>query len=144
MDSVELLTPESMLNELNGSRLEVVLIPAPDPRHSGHMIRAAESVNPFWYRKFCQKFMSGRKWQNKKGRTRIKRRETIVALETIIRGQDAQRRAGLPILPRWKSIYIQRLLEFIKCENERIQYQRQMRDQSIPAAADDQFAWIKF
>lgn len=35
--------------ELTNNKLKVVLIPAPSPRHACHMIRFAESHNPYWY-----------------------------------------------------------------------------------------------
>ena len=35
--------------DLDANRLVVVLIPAPEPQFSGHMIRAVESHNPTWY-----------------------------------------------------------------------------------------------
>lgn len=38
-----------MLKELEDQQLQVVLVPAPDPRHLHHMIRQAESHNPAWY-----------------------------------------------------------------------------------------------
>jgi hypothetical protein len=38
-----------LLGELESNRLEVILVPAPDPKHTGHMIRAVENRNPGWY-----------------------------------------------------------------------------------------------
>lgn len=37
-------------DELEQNMLTVVLIPAPEPKHVNHMIRAAVSQNPYWYR----------------------------------------------------------------------------------------------
>ena len=40
--------------ELKNNRLKVILIPAPDPKHYGHKIRAVENTNPEWYRELYQ------------------------------------------------------------------------------------------
>jgi hypothetical protein len=53
-----------MLLDLLGNELSVVLIPAPDIRHGGHCVRAAESINCFWYRKFCGQFPPNGKKKN--------------------------------------------------------------------------------
>lgn len=76
-----------LLQELLSSRLEVVLIPAPEQRHSGHCVRAVQEANPEWYQKFCEIYPSNRK--GRKIRTKIKRRETIKALEFISKGKTA-------------------------------------------------------
>lgn len=39
-----------MLADLEQNRLSVVLVPAPNPIHESHKIRAVESENPVWYR----------------------------------------------------------------------------------------------
>lgn len=36
--------------DLRSNKLEVILIPAPEPKHLGHMIRIVENQNPDWYR----------------------------------------------------------------------------------------------
>ena len=41
----------SMLRELTCASLQVVLIPAPYPQFSGHMIRSVTNENPKWYKK---------------------------------------------------------------------------------------------
>lgn len=41
------------LGELDNRRLEVVLIPAPEPKHSEHKVRAVQGTNPDWYRSLC-------------------------------------------------------------------------------------------
>lgn len=106
---MDLYTPENMLLELESGCLEVVLIPAPDPRHSGHCIRAVQYQNAAWYRKFCSLYPSSRK--GFKTRTRIKRAAAIKALERIIAGNTA-------------GIYAERLLKFIEAENDRIEYEK--------------------
>ncbi|MBI5871883.1 hypothetical protein HZB88_02255 [archaeon] len=42
---------ELLLYELKINKLEVILIPAPTPQHSGHKIRAVQNKNPYWYSK---------------------------------------------------------------------------------------------
>ena len=39
----------TLLAEMDEFRLEVILVPASEPRHSGHRIRAAVNRNPAWY-----------------------------------------------------------------------------------------------
>jgi hypothetical protein len=98
-----MINAEEMLFDLQAYELEVVLVPAPDPRHSGHKIRVAQNQNARWYQEFCAQYRSnrrGRKW-----RTRIKRRETIRALENILDGKT-------------EGLYVERLLEFIRRKNE--------------------------
>lgn len=79
----------TMLSDLLASRLEVVLIPSRDPDCAmrGGMIRAVQEQNCDWYRSFCREFPSNRKWQNKKGRTKIKRRDTERGLRELIAGR---------------------------------------------------------
>ena len=43
---------EQMLVDMETNWLEVILTPAPDPQHEGHMIRAVANRNPEWYRKY--------------------------------------------------------------------------------------------
>jgi len=38
-----------LYSDLLNNKLTIVLIPAPDPRHDCHMVRAVESENPGWY-----------------------------------------------------------------------------------------------
>jgi hypothetical protein len=93
-------TLEAMLDELESSSLVVGVFPASDPRHEGHGVRCAVSRNADWYRRFCARFPSSRRDQNRKGRTAIKRRETIRALGHLL-GADPSR----------CSTYSQRLLD---------------------------------
>lgn len=91
-----------MFNDLENSFFEVVLIPAPDPQHSEHKVRAVQYANPLWYSKLCGLYTSTRG----KGRKRMKRPRTIInrsntfrALNAMIDGRDAgiygDRLAGL-------------------------------------------------
>lgn len=38
-----------LLGELKENKLQVVLTPAPEPKHENHMVRKVESSNPEWY-----------------------------------------------------------------------------------------------
>jgi len=40
----------TLLQEMCEQRLEVVLVPAPEPMHCMHQVRVAVSRNPKWYR----------------------------------------------------------------------------------------------
>lgn len=44
------LVAHDLLEEMFDHRLQVVLIPAPDPQHCTHCIRVAVTRNPKWYR----------------------------------------------------------------------------------------------
>lgn len=82
---------EEYLLELESNCLEVVLIPSRDPDcyMRGGMIRAVQSQNADWYRKFCSEHESNRKdslrWR--KFKTKIKRRETRRALKELQSGK---------------------------------------------------------
>lgn len=111
------MTAKEMLDELLANRLEVVLIPAPDARHSVHFVRVVSSQNCDWYRKFCAQYRSSRKDQNAKGRTLIDRRATIAALERIIRAEKQSAVKGR--ISRLKNTaYVERVLKFIEFENK--------------------------
>lgn len=90
-----------LLAELESSRLEVVLVPQKQRTNEGGMIRVAASRNAAWYRRFCAAYPSGRIRRNNAPDTRIRRRETLRALESIVSGNER------------KSAYFFRLLPFI-------------------------------
>ncbi|MEK6907112.1 MAG: hypothetical protein AABW45_01150 [Nanoarchaeota archaeon] len=46
----------SFLEELKHRKLEVILVPAPDPHHEGHKIRQKVNDNPEWYRELYWKY----------------------------------------------------------------------------------------
>ena len=107
---------KELLADLLDSRLEVVLIPSRDPECAmrGGMIRAVQERNAQWYREFCEQYPSHRRWQNRKGRTRIKRRDTIRGLNELIAG-------------KCNSIYAQRLKEVIETVIANEAYEEQQR-----------------
>lgn len=96
-----------MLSDLQACRLEVILVPSRDPDCAmrGGMIRAVQEQNADWYRNFCKQFPSNRRWQNRKGRTKIKRRDTERGLRELIAG-------------KCETQYAQRLHSFIEREQE--------------------------
>ncbi len=65
---------KEMYEELKRNRLEVILVPAPDPKHTGHMIRAVDGQNPSWYQKIFGQDES------------IKRQHSLKALKRISSG----------------------------------------------------------
>lgn len=83
-------TLEAMLEELESSMLEVITAPAPSPRHADHCVRVAVGKNAEWYRRFCAAFPSSRRDQNRLGRTAIKRRETLAALNHLLAADPAR------------------------------------------------------
>lgn len=74
------------LLELESSQLEVVLIPAPEQKHSTHMVRAVQEQNCDWYREFCEEHPSTGRFRKLKFQTKIKRRQTVKALKLLIEG----------------------------------------------------------
>ena len=98
---------EKYLHELeNSDGLRVVLVPPREQTNIGGMIRAAESTNPDWYRRFAGQYMNvrgrGRK-RMRRPRTFINRSDTIAALRRILAGK----RSG---------VYAERLTDFIERE----------------------------
>ena len=80
-----------MLRQLKNERLDVVLVAAPDARHSEHKIRTVQNENPWWYRELCSRHTKRRSSNRKRvGKThhdtKIDRRRTIQALTTLVGG----------------------------------------------------------
>lgn len=78
-----------MLDDLRGHALSVCLVP--DRQYDGkgndyRRLRAAETQNAAWYREFCGRYESRRRFRGHKFKTRIKRRETLNALERMLGG----------------------------------------------------------
>lgn len=65
-----------LIVEMAESYLDVVLIPAPEPKHCSHSIRAACNRNPKWYRNAFSE------------RGYIRRKSLIQAFNRIARGDD--------------------------------------------------------
>lgn len=57
--------------------MKVIIVPAPEPKHSGHKIRVVESRPPSWYMEKCY---------STKGRKTFKRHRFIDALKNISKG----------------------------------------------------------
>ncbi len=70
-----------MIKELRDSPMLVVLMPAPDSRHVGHMIRVVVSRPPEWYMD---------RWYAQRGRKTFKRHRFLAALERVARGLPAR------------------------------------------------------
>lgn len=100
-----------MADELERSRLDVVLVPA---KYGNRMERVVQSENPAWYQRFCAKYASGRKdaslWREHK--TSIKRQATLQALRAIATGKTASR----PNQFSHDGGYIPMLLPFVEVE----------------------------
>lgn len=76
-------------DELESSALCVILVPAPEPMHSGHMVRMAVECNPAWYRDLCERFPSSRIRNRAKSDTRIKRRNVLRILDRLAGGKPS-------------------------------------------------------
>jgi hypothetical protein len=77
-----------MLFELGEQRLEVALVPAPNPRHRGHQVRCVVNENPDWYRRLAARSMkkrrprrhrTGRRWEG----TDLRRCQVEASLERL-------------------------------------------------------------
>jgi hypothetical protein len=75
---------EIMLGELQSERLDVVLVPAPSPRHSMHKVRVVAGRNPSWYRAHCARWPSSRRRLKTSSDTRIRRGDTVRTLEAML------------------------------------------------------------
>jgi hypothetical protein len=102
-------TARRLLDELESSHLEVVLIPSEDWEcaRRGGMIRVVQFANAEWYQDFCSQFESRRrdrlKWR--KFKTKIKRRSTLRALRALVKGKV-------------ETCYADRLLDFMRDADE--------------------------
>lgn len=77
---------EQMLAELEGNRLEVILVPQRRWTNEGGCVRVAVSRNCRWYRAWCLANPSSRRRKNNAPDTRIKRANTVKAIEGLIAG----------------------------------------------------------
>lgn len=95
-------TIQRMLDELEGNRLEVCCIPSifPELADRGAKIRCVASQNTPWYQDYCRQWEARRTRPRRKllHDTRVKRRETILALQGLLNGGT-------------RSIYVNDLLE---------------------------------
>ena len=64
-----------LFNDLTDNPLTILLVPAPDPAHSGHMIRYVENENPSWYRGLYHSHNSFRRDLSLRALNRIKKEE---------------------------------------------------------------------
>jgi len=72
-----------MERDLRLNRLSVCLVAAPEEMHSGHKVRVADSSNPEWYQRLCSRYGSRSK-SHRRWRTRIKRRNVLSVLRTML------------------------------------------------------------
>jgi hypothetical protein len=68
-----------MLEELQGNRLHVIKQPS-----KGGYVRIAVSVNAYWYREFCKRYL---RRYGRKDRTMIRRCHVVRALKEIASGK---------------------------------------------------------
>lgn len=111
-----------LLAELQSHSLEVVLTPAPDQRHSMHVIRSVQDSNCKWYRDFCEQYQSSRKRRSFKSDTCIKRRDTINALERI---------SDMLVGGRVAGVYVERLFPLICARAQKIAAHRRRTPRAV-------------
>lgn len=75
---------EWMLAELEGNQLMIALVPARREANTGAMIRVACAKNAKWYSDFCTRHLSSRERRRALPDTRIKRRNTVRALNQLL------------------------------------------------------------
>lgn len=90
-----------LLDELESSHLEVILVPQRTHTNEGGCVRVAISKNAQWYRRFCSIYSSSRARKNAAFDTKIKRARTVAALRSIASGHAVA------------SVYSVRLMPFV-------------------------------
>src|SRR5262245_39829566 len=78
-----------MLGELLEHKLEVILVPAPDPKHTGHYIRVVADKPPRWFSEVARRYMRSSKRYPRPRPNFLKRAGTLRALEAIAAGRIA-------------------------------------------------------
>lgn len=80
---------EEMLNELESSCLEVVLVPHKNPPNEGAMLRVAVNKNPKWYSDLCNSYVRQKPSRGHNSRlphTYINRASILRSLKRLVRG----------------------------------------------------------
>lgn len=86
---------QHMLDQLESSTLEVILVPQRRHTNEGGMIRVAANRNCAWYRKFCDSHPSSRGTRRGLPDTRIRRASILSILRRLA--------AGLPSRSKYAS-----------------------------------------
>lgn len=89
---------EQMLNELESSQLQTVLVPSKRGLNEADHIRVNISINPLWYRQMCAANISKRETRRGKPDTIIRRHKTISILKRMIEGHSHNTMYGERIL----------------------------------------------
>ena len=105
-----------LYQEMQSQKLEVCLIPAPNPHHEGHKIRIATNHNPEWYKEIY--------WSM----SNFRRDLSMRALERIINTKDK----AFVVKPyKYDAIYREiiekRLKEFFSCPTYDNPYHKKMQ-----------------
>jgi hypothetical protein len=102
---------QELLDELESSRLEVILVPQRIHTNEGGCVRVAISKNVRWYRAFCAAYTARRFKKNAKGvkvpyqrknaahDTLIKRSQVVNTLRAIAAGRPAPSCYGYRLAP---------------------------------------------
>ena len=88
---------EYLLNDLKQRKLEVILVPAPEPKHTGHEIRAVANQNPGWYQELYGAYSFEATYISKKTgrkrrylRSRVGMQKSLYSLGRIIVKEDKE------------------------------------------------------
>ena len=86
LTQAEIRAASELLYELSISRLEVCLIPAPNPKHAGHMVRSVVNENPAWYRRLANRSVRKRRHNriNQRHDTNLRRQWVERSLTRLI------------------------------------------------------------
>src|SRR5690349_18418617 len=78
---------KELYNDLLENKQEIVLIPAPEPRHSEHKIRVVQNRPPKWFSKFVNQFTKSTK-KYPRVRPKVYRREVLIGLSKLSNGEN--------------------------------------------------------
>ena len=93
---------KGLLRELEENKLSIGLIPAPEPKHSSHMIRVVLQNNPYWYRNLYDDY-----WH-------FRRDRSIKALKRLAEGNDKEysgRKGAVKSYFKYDKIYREFILD---------------------------------
>lgn len=77
---------QQLLEELESTQLQVVLVPSRRPNADSDCIRVAVEKNADWYRRFCARHPSSRGTRRGKFDTRIRRANVAAVLKRLSAG----------------------------------------------------------
>lgn len=102
---------DELLNELESFKHKVILVPAPEPKHSCHKIRVRDEKNPDWFSKLNE----GR-GGNSSSKYRVERNRIIPILKQLkTTGRATRRNRNFYIV---ESVIKDRMIQYMKDINQ--------------------------